>query len=52
MSSTCLACHCAFSAPFGGIRTIGVTAGASEPDCAICRRLSMYCSESRNALMS
>ena len=31
------------------MRTIGVTAGASEPPFAICPRLSMYCSESRSA---
>ena len=31
------------------MRTIGVTAGASEPLFAICPRFSMYCSESRSA---
>ena len=40
------------SPPFGGIRTNGVTAGAILPDVAICRRLSMYCMQSRSALMS
>src|SRR5215216_793533 len=51
-SSTCLACHCAFSPPFGGMRAIGVTAGLSEPDCAISRRFSMYWRQSRKPLMS
>ena len=49
MSSACLACHCAFSTPFTGMRTIGVTAGASEPAFTICARLSMYCRQSRSA---
>src|SRR6185295_10912885 len=51
-SSACLAWNCAFSAPFGGMRTIGVTAGATEPDFAIWPRLSMYCRLSRSARMS
>ena len=38
--------------PFGVALAIGVTDGASEPDCAISRRFSMYCRQSRNALMS
>ena len=42
----------AFSPPFGGMRTIGVTAGATEPDLAICPRLSRYCRQSRKARMS
>src|SRR5580704_16932297 len=49
MSNACLASHWFFSPPFGGIRTIGVTPGASEPEVAICRRLSMYCRPSRSA---
>src|SRR6185312_7173816 len=34
------------------MRTNGVTAGAMLPDVAICRRFSMYCMQSRSALMS
>ena len=34
------------------MRTNGVTAGAILPDVAIWRRLSMYCMQSRSALMS
>src|ERR1041384_4465845 len=34
------------------MRTNGVTAGAIEPEVAICRRFSMYCRQSRSALMS
>src|SRR5882672_9411501 len=49
MSRTCLAIHWFISLPFGGMRTIGVTLGASEPDSAICFRLSMYWSASRRA---
>src|SRR6476659_3007391 len=52
MSSTCLAIHWLFSPPFGGILTNGVTAGAIEPELAIWRRFSMYCMQSRSALMS
>src|SRR5215813_3975331 len=49
MSSTCLAIHWFISPPFGGMRTIGVTFGASEPDSTIWRRSSMDCSASRSA---
>src|SRR5580658_5300804 len=52
MSSPCLAIHWLCSPPFGGMRTIGVTAGAMDPDEAICLRFSMYCRQSRSALMS
>src|SRR5580704_1505676 len=52
MSSTCLAIHWLFSPPLGGMRTNGVTAGAMLPEFAIWRRFSMYCMQSRNALMS
>src|SRR5262245_56018813 len=45
-SSACLACHCAISTPFTGMRTIGVT-GGTRPALAICARLSMYCRQSR-----
>src|SRR5947209_15564686 len=38
MSSTCLAIHWFISPPLGGIRTIGVTFGASEPESTIWRR--------------
>src|SRR5437763_14326419 len=34
------------------MRTIGVTAGATEADLAICPRLSMYCRLSRKARIS
>src|SRR5579883_1313951 len=48
MSSACLANHWLCSPPLGGMRTIGVTAGASEPPVTSCRRLSMYCMASRS----
>jgi hypothetical protein len=49
MSSTCLAIHWFISPPFGGILTIGVTFGASEPPSTIWRRSSMDWSASRSA---
>ena len=42
-----MACHCAISTPFTGMRTIGVT-GGTRPALAICARLSMYCRQSRS----
>src|ERR1700760_1034787 len=51
MSSACLACHCAISTPFTGMRTIGVTGGTS-PALAICARFSMYCRQSRSRPLS
>src|SRR5205085_12346903 len=47
-----LATHWFFSPPLGGMRTIGVTAGASVADDTICWRFSMYCRQSRRVLMS
>ena len=35
--------------PLTGMRTIGVTAGTTEPAFAIWARLSMYCRQSRSA---
>src|ERR1700722_9012118 len=52
MSRACLACHCAISTPFTGMRTIGVTPGTRDAALAICARLSMYCRQSRNSLPS
>ena len=37
---------------FERMRAMGVTLGATEPDSAICLRLSRYCSESPSALTS
>jgi hypothetical protein len=51
-SSTCLAIHWLRSPPFGGMRTSGVTAGASVSPCTSWRRLSMYWSASRSARLS
>ncbi len=52
MSSTCLAKNWFISPPFGGMRTIGATAGAMLPDFRICLRSSMYCMQSRSSWMS
>src|SRR5215467_2677527 len=48
MSSTCLAIHWFISLPFGGMRTKGVTFGASVPPWTSWRRSSMYWSASRS----
>src|SRR5437773_6675956 len=48
MSSTCLAIHWFISPPFGGMRTNGVTFGASVPPWTSWRRSSMYWSASRS----
>ena len=50
MSSTCFTIHWLSSRPFTGIRTNGVTRGATLPDSAISRRSSMNCSESRRSV--
>src|SRR6266852_5610338 len=52
MSSTCFAHHWFISAPFGGMRMRGVTAGGNERCSTICRLSSMYCRQSRRSLMS
>src|SRR5262245_49588137 len=49
MSSTCLAIHWFISPPLGGMRTMGVTLGASVPPSRIWRRSSMYWRASRSA---
>ncbi len=51
-SSTCFAGHCAFSLPFGGIRTIGVIAGATVSASKICFRFSRYWKLSLSAAIS
>src|SRR5712691_6068038 len=51
-SSACLASHWLRSSPFGGMRTNGVTAGATEPALAICAGLRRYCRASWSAFGS
>src|SRR5579884_1812833 len=52
LSSTCLATQEFSSTPLTGMRTSGVTAGASVPLSTICRRLSMFWKQVRSPLIS
>ncbi len=47
MSSACLACHCALSTPFTGIRTSGRHGGRERPPSRSGPRFSRYCMASR-----